>query len=219
MLTVLALGWHYSLLGFVVPVAMLGGMLGGTLRGRFVCGNLCPRGSFFDTFFAKIGPTRPIPEKLFGIKLRSVVMLGLMGFMSYRLAQDPGNWQHWGLVFWQMCLITTAAAIIMGALFRPRSWCAVCPVGTIGNLAGGSKYQLTISANCRSCGICEKSCPMGHRIVPHQTAGYLRERDCLQCSRCANVCPAAALTLEKVSQYRPPQPDETETVEPLRKAA
>jgi NAD-dependent dihydropyrimidine dehydrogenase PreA subunit len=33
----LALGWRYRLLGFVVPAAMLGGLL----RGRQVCGNLC----------------------------------------------------------------------------------------------------------------------------------------------------------------------------------
>ncbi len=217
MLIVLGLGWKYPLLGFVVPVAMLSGMLGGIFRGRYVCGNLCPRGSFFDTFFAKLGPTRPIPEKLLNMKLRFVVLIGLMGFMTYRLAQNPGNIEHWGLVFWQMCLITTLAAMILGVMYRPRTWCAVCPVGTIGNAAGGGRYQLTIAAACRSCGRCEQSCPMGHQIADFKEQGYSRERDCLQCSSCVNVCPATALTLEKMNPYQPtPQ---TESGETFRKAA
>lgn len=219
MLAVLALGWKYPLLGFVVPIAMLTGMIGGALRGRYVCGNICPRGSFFDTFFAKFGPSRPIPEKLLGIKLRSLVMIGLMSFMTFRLAQNPGNLEHWGLVFWQMCAITTAAAMVMGFLYRPRTWCAVCPVGTIGNLAGGEKYQLTIAESCRSCSLCEKSCPMGHQIADFKDRGFVRERDCLQCSTCVNVCPATALALEKTSEYLPTAPMEIKPREDYKKAA
>ena len=219
MLTVLALGWKYPLLGFVVPIAMLSGMIGGALRGRYICGNLCPRGSFFDTFFAKFGPSRPIPEKLLDMKLRLVVMIGLMGFMTYRLAQNPSSLEHWGMVFWQMCLITTAAAMVLGMLYRPRTWCAICPVGTIGNATGGNKYQLTIAEDCRSCGICEASCPMGHQITDFKRDGFVRERDCLQCSTCVNVCPVAALMLEKVSGYKTPKPRQVEVEEKFREAA
>lgn len=203
MLTVLAFGWRFPLLGFIVPVAMLSGMLGGIIRGRYVCGNLCPRGSFFDTFFAKFGPQRPIPQKLFAMPFRGLILVGLMGFMTFRLAQNPGSIEHWGLVFWQMCLLTTAAAMVLGVLYRPRTWCAICPVGTIGNATGGGTYQLTISEDCRSCNRCVTSCPLGLQIADSKEQGFLRERDCLQCSTCVNVCPTAALTLEKVGQYRP----------------
>ncbi len=197
MLTVLALGWYYPLLGFIVPAAMLAGMLGGMLRGRHVCGNLCPRGSFTDTLFASLGPSRPIPPRLFGMPHRWLMMTGLMGFMLYRLAQNPGSLDHWGLVFWQMCLITTAAAMILGVLFRPRTWCAVCPVGTFAGATGGHKRELAIAESCRSCKLCEKNCPMGHAIAAHKAVGALRNRDCLQCSTCVNICPVSALELRK----------------------
>lgn len=218
MLTVLALGWKYPLLGFVVPLAMLAGMVGGALRGRYVCGNLCPRGSFFDTFFARFAPRREIPEKLFAMPLRWLIMAGLMSFMVYRLAQNPGSLNHWGLVFWQMCLVTTAAALLLGVLHRPRTWCAICPVGTIANAAGGNKRQLTIAANCRSCKLCEKACPMGHNIADFKSQGAMFDRDCLQCSLCVSVCPKGALGIEKpvsTSCQVPAQPAKDE----LRKAA
>ncbi len=220
MLTVLALGWKYPLLGFIVPVAMLGGMLGGAQRGRYVCGNLCPRGSFFDTFFAKFGPKREIPEKLFGLPLRWTLMAGLMGFMVFRLAQNLSSLEHWGLVFWQMCLVTTAAALVLGVLYRPRTWCAVCPVGTVGSATGGMKMQLSVAASCRSCSLCEKNCPMGLQITDFKEQGAMNHPDCLQCSTCVHVCPVSALTLEKAEKAQPQQLVEpADDADELKKAA
>jgi len=46
MLTVIAVGWKYPLLGFAVPIAMLTGMAGGLFRGRYACGNICPMAVF-----------------------------------------------------------------------------------------------------------------------------------------------------------------------------
>ena len=218
MLTVIAFGWKFPLLGFIVPVAMLGGMLGGLFRGRYVCGNLCPRGSFFDTLFAKFGFNRPIPQKMFAMPPRWAIMVVLMSVMSFRLAQNPGNINHWGLVFWQMCLMTTAAAVVLGIIFRPRSWCAICPVGSVGNAASGNKTVLTVAENCRSCNLCEKNCPMGHSISAFKRTGLMTNRDCLQCATCVHVCPVSALQLRKASAILPAaiQPPQAKN---LRKAA
>lgn len=194
MLVVIALGWRYPLLGFAVPVAMLTGMIGGFFRGRYVCGNLCPRGSFFDTFFTRFGPSRAIPKSFFSMGVRLPVMVVLMSFMTWQLSLDLSP-EHWGLVFWQMCLITTMVALIFGMRYRPRTWCTICPVGTFSNVAGGKKHTLRIADSCRECALCEKSCPMGHAISQHKSAGKLDDGDCLQCGNCVQVCPAAALTL------------------------
>ncbi len=200
MVAVIALGWKYPLLGFVVPVAMLTGMAGGALRGRYVCGNFCPRGSFFDTFFARFGPVRQIPEKLFGLKLRGLVMLGLMSFMTYRLMQNPEHLAHWGAVFWQMCLITTLVALVLGLIYRPRTWCAICPVGTMAHVTGGRKMLLAVAENCSSCRLCEKNCPMGLEVSDFKINGTVQNSDCLQCGTCVNVCPVSALSLQKTAE-------------------
>jgi len=189
----LVFGWKYVWLGFVVPIVMIMGIAGGMVRGRYVCGNLCPRGSFFDRIISKIAGKKEIPATLRAIPLRLGVLALLMGFMVWRLAADPSNLEHWGFVFWSMCAITTAVGVALALVYHPRTWCAVCPVGTLSNVIGGDKYQLDIDADCRECGRCEQSCTFNLPIVVHKSHGIVQERDCIKCSVCATACPKGAL--------------------------
>lgn len=189
----IALGWKYPWLGFTVPAAMLLGIAGGLRRGRYVCGNLCPRGSFFDRLIAPLAGHRQIPAALRTMPLRWGVLVLLMGFMAWRLAANPADLAHWGRVFWSMCAMTTAVGVGLALLFHPRSWCAICPVGTLSNAIGGGKYQLGIDSACRECGRCEQSCTFDLAIVRHKEAGAVQERDCLKCSVCVESCPLGAL--------------------------
>lgn len=193
MVAVILFAWRYPLLGFAVPLAMVTGMAGGLLRGRYVCGNICPRGSFYDTLFSYVGGSRPFPALFQSPIFRWGVMLLLMGFMTWRLAQNPDDWRHWGTVFWGMCLITTAVGIPLGMAYRSRSWCSFCPVGTMAATVGGNRYRLEIAHDCRQCGACEKQCPMGFSIAEHRDAGALPHRDCIKCSSCVEACPQDAL--------------------------
>jgi polyferredoxin len=193
MMAVIAVGWRYPVLGFAVPAAMLAGMGGGFFKGRYVCGNFCPRGSFYDTVFSFFGGQRAVPSLFLNATFRWGVMAVLMSFMVWRIAQNPGDWQHWGSVFWSMCLITTAVGLPLGMIYRSRSWCSFCPVGTVASAVGGHTYQLQISHDCRQCGICESSCPMGLSIAEHRDQGALPHRDCIKCSSCADTCPKGAL--------------------------
>jgi ferredoxin-type protein NapH len=181
----IAFGWEYPILGFTVPVVMLMGMAGGLIRGRYVCGNLCPRGSFFDRLISIISLRRNIPSGFRAMPLRWIIFGLLMGFMVFRIAQNPSSWQHWGRVFWSMCVITTWIGIVLGILFHPRCWCALCPMGTMQNAFGGGRDPLMIDAGkCRMCRSCEKACPFGLEIVKDKAAGRLATRDCLKCPEC-----------------------------------
>lgn len=194
MLVVVSLGGFYPLLGFTVPLVMLTGICGGLVRGRYVCGNICPRGSFFDTCFSLLGARRPIPNWMFGMPFRWTVFAVLMGFMVWRLAQNPGSLLHWGLVFWSLCAITTAVGVVFGLFYRPRTWCSFCPIGTLQNVTGGHQMPLQISSACNACAQCEQECPMGLSIVSYRDRGQLAHRDCLKCSTCAKLCPEGALS-------------------------
>lgn len=189
MVTVIALGWEFPLLGFVVPAAMGTGILGGFFRGRWVCGNLCPRGSFLDTWFNLVSAKKEIPALLKGDRFRWVMLTALMSFMAYRLAQNPTDINHWGIVFWQMCLVTTIAAFWLGLRYNARSWCSFCPVGTLASSIGGNRYTLQVNSSCKACGLCEQSCPMQLEIARHRHTGASKEKDCLKCSACIKACP------------------------------
>jgi polyferredoxin len=194
MLGTILFGWKYPVLGFTVPAAMVIGMGGGLLRGRYVCGNICPRGSFYDTLFRYFGGTRPVPALFSSMKFRWGVMTVLMSLMGLQIAQNPGDPLHWGRVFWLVCAVTTGVGVLLGTIYRARTWCTFCPVGTMANALGGSKDQLQISHDCRECGRCEKQCPMDLSIVSHKAAGTLPHRDCLKCSSCKDACPTGALS-------------------------
>ena len=189
----IALGWRFPMLGFSVPIVMLMGLVGGMFRGRYVCGNLCPRGSLLDRIIARIGLNKPIPAFMRNKALRWSLFALMMGFMAVRAAKNPGDIYHWGRVFWMMCVITTAIGVVGGILVHPRLWCAICPMGTMQNAVGGGKYQLEIDADaCRECKLCEKVCPMDLKIVCHKSEGRVAERDCLKCGECLAACPTSA---------------------------
>lgn len=189
MVAVIALGWRFPLLGFIVPAAMGAGIAGGFLRGRWVCGNACPRGSFLDSWFHLISGHRAIPSLLKNAKFRGLVLSALMSFMFLRLSQNPTSIEHWGLVFWHMCAVTTVVAVALGVRYSARSWCVFCPVGTLSGTAGKEKHSLQVSSSCRECGYCERHCPMQLDIARYRHTGHSVEKDCIKCSACISACP------------------------------
>jgi len=194
-LIVIGLGWKYPALGFLVPAVMLMGISGGFFRGRYVCGNLCPRGAFFDRMIGPMSRNVSPPAFFSNTVFRWAVLAVLMGFMTYRILQNPGDWRHWGRVFWMMCVITTTLGVALGIMMRPRAWCRFCPVGTIQNAVGGGRHLLEYDGSgCRLCRICERKCPMDLPVVSWKDTGVVRERDCLKCSECAAACPARVLS-------------------------
>ncbi len=190
----LALGWWIPWFGFSVPLVMITGMVGSFFRGRYVCGNLCPRGAFYDRLMAPISRRRAVPKWIRSPGFRWTIFTLLMGFMVYRVLLNPTDPLHWGRVFWTMCLVTTAIGIPLAILIHPRTWCSFCPIGTVQGAIGGGKRRLTIEAeSCRACRLCERRCPMGLTIAEHAAAGELPHWDCLRCSECVAVCPTGAL--------------------------
>ena len=194
----IGLGWRFPWLGFSVPMVMLFGLIGSVFHGRFVCGNLCPRGAFYDRVMPRWSRNVPPPAWLRSMTLRWTLFAVLMGFMVFRIAQNPTDPLHWGRVFWMMCVVTTGIGLPLAILRHPRTWCSFCPIGTAQSAIGGGRRRLVIdSQTCRACGLCERACPMGLSIVAHRSEGVLPHRDCLRCSECIAACPVNALEWPK----------------------
>ncbi|OGT06988.1 MAG: hypothetical protein A2103_01485 [Gammaproteobacteria bacterium GWF2_41_13] len=196
-LIILGLAWKFPLLGFLVPLVMLLGIVGSFFKGRYVCGNLCPRGALYDRVLSRISPKKTIPTFLKNMSFRWAVVVGLMTFMVFRLFDQPFSWTHTGLVFWQMCVITTMIGVILAIFMHHRAWCSFCPIGTLSNAIGGNKDPLQMNQpRCVLCKKCERTCPMQIAILQNTRQGVLTDRDCIRCEECINSCSRQALEFQ-----------------------
>jgi polyferredoxin len=88
------LGLWYPVLGYFMLIVFAAIFLSSPFRGRWFCGNLCPRGSLVDFWVSKISKKRKIPGTLGRFWSQLPIFFLLMGFMVYRItfvigAQDP----------------------------------------------------------------------------------------------------------------------------------
>ena len=183
-------GLWYHKLGYLILTIFILLMAISPFKGRWFCGNLCPRGSFNDFWLGKISLKKKIPKSFRSMWLRMLIFIFLMGFMVYRLIGTKGVIDKIGMVFVIMCIITTLAAILFGIFINPRAWCTFCPMGTLQKWFGGNKYQLKVNKEkCTNCGICQKVCPMQLKVNE-----IIHKPDCIKCGRCIQACPNGALS-------------------------
>jgi len=187
-------GLWYPLLGFVVPVVMLTGIIGGFFKGRYVCGWLCPRGAFLDRIIRPLSRVRPIPDWLRRPAFRWTIFALLMGFMVWQISLNPGDVYHWGRVFVRICIITTGIGVVLAVILHPRTWCSFCPMGTMQSAVGGSRAPLKMEDGCVECRACEQACPMNLTLIGRRRDDTtLPLPDCLKCGECVVTCPKRVL--------------------------
>lgn len=206
-------GLVYPLLGFAVLAIMVTLMILGMLRGKYWCGNLCPHGSLFDVVLARYLPLKKIPTLFLSPVLKWSFFVFFMVMFASRVS---GAWQfsgesHFterlgGVFVQQYLMLPTIGAILLAVIFAPRTWCKVCPMGTmqiimyrLGTWLGLNKntdvkLELQNPEGCRECGACAKSCPM--QLTPYldvQLQGF--EEECVKCSSCVDTCPFDLLSM------------------------
>jgi polyferredoxin len=175
-----------------MAVVMLTLMITAVFRGRWFCGNLCPRGSFNDFVLNKISRKRNIPGVLRSLWVRVPLFILIMSLMIYRVSivfATRNIFEKIGVILVSMCIVTTVVAILLGGFYNTRAWCTVCPMGTAQRIIGGDRYQLKMAHDlCIDCKKCEKVCPMELTV---RDIG--NNPDCIKCGRCVEACPKDAL--------------------------
>ena len=176
-------------------VCMVAPLVVSFFKGRFWCGNLCPRGSLYDNVVSKISNKKKVPKFLKSNLFRIFMVIFMMSMFATGIYQNWGDLYGIGMVFYRIIIVTSAVGIVLSFFYNHRTWCHICPMGTIASLVSRlrkSRKVLQISSACVSCKICEKKCPLG--IVPYEYKGnILSHPDCIQCGKCANVCPKNAI--------------------------
>ncbi len=186
-------GLWYPILGYFMVLVMGTLFITSIFRGRWFCGNLCPRGIYFDYGIINISKKRKNPNILSSMWVRLPGFTLLMVLMTYRISVTfaaHNTFELIGTILVSMCLVTTIIGTMLGGYFNTRSWCIVCPMGTMQRIIGGNKYRLKMAhESCVDCKLCEKVCPMELEV---RDIG--NNPDCIKCGRCVEKCPNDSLS-------------------------
>ena len=203
-LVLLAFGWVYSLVGYFIPLCMLLGIGVALFRGRTWCNWLCPRGSFADALLKKVSPGRRIPELFRSLPVRVGMIAFLMAMLAFQIVRLWPDAYAIGSFFVLLLTITTSVGILLALFVHQRTWCYVCPIGTMSSWVGAKRRPLAMEReSCTECKLCAKVCPM--QLAPHELKGADRmshSGDCLKCELCARSCPKGALSFKGLRRVR-----------------
>jgi len=109
-----------------------------------------------------------------------------------------GDLSAMGLALVRVLTITTVVGILLGWGIHPRTWCHICPMGTVAHWFALRQKPLQTSSSCVACGICAKVCPM--QLTPNELDNDNSAfSDCLRCSSCVYSCPKKALSFDGCS--------------------
>lgn len=189
-------GWYLPIIGYFIPLCMVAGVGMATVRGRQWCNWYCPRGSFADTYLKLISPGKKIPTLLKSTPFRIGVLTFLMIMLTTQIVSLWPDGFAIGRFFIILLTVTTIIGIILSLIYHQRSWCYICPIGSLSSWVGKNKHQLFMNSEaCVNCKACAKTCPM--QLVPaemKETQEMEYKGDCLKCGLCVATCPKDALS-------------------------
>lgn len=188
-------GWFYPPIGFALLICMVGAIGISLYNGRSWCDWMCPRGSFYDLFLEKVSRKLRIPGVFKTNWFRSLILGTLITALGVQIYIAWGDSKGIGLAFVTVLTVTTTIGIVLGAVFKPRAWCQICPMGTLGSWISKGKKPLYVSEQCMDCKKCAKVCPM--QLAPYENkSDAMTDGDCIKCSSCVAACPVNALGFE-----------------------
>lgn len=131
LLVYLVIGFFYPVVGFLAVICMIALVAFAVRRGRWWCGNACPRGNFYDRVLSKYSPHKEIPAFVRTRVFRIFMVMFIFTMFGVQMTLAWGDWNAMGRVFWMIILITTIVGITLAFIFAPRTWCSFCPMGTL----------------------------------------------------------------------------------------
>ncbi|MCF8219831.1 MAG: hypothetical protein K9I29_10270 [Bacteroidales bacterium] len=126
LLSICIAGHWINFMGYIALVFAMLILMSPLFYRKNSCKTLCPRRSFLNTVVSPYSFRNKMPRFLTKSVTRKIILGIFVGMLITRLIITNGQV---GIVFVGMCTVSTLAAVFLGILYKPRSWCSVCPVG------------------------------------------------------------------------------------------
>lgn len=149
-------GFFYPVIGTIALVCMLMPSVIALFKGRLWCSKYCPRGNFNDKILSKISLKNKLPAFMKKAWFKILLLVILLSLFAFQIIISWGNIFEVSFVFIRMVLITTIINIILGIRYNHRTWCSVCPMGTLAHYTSKSsiatlnKYKNVYPKSCLS---------------------------------------------------------------------
>lgn len=117
----------FGLLGLICMSVPLYHALRG--RGKIHCSHYCPRGSFLGNFLKYINLDYNLPKSMQGKTAKKIILALMLTVFSISLYHAGLNPNKIAFAIFRLMTASLAVGVIMGIIFKPRTWCKVCPMG------------------------------------------------------------------------------------------
>lgn len=119
--------FRFGIFGFVCMTAPIYHALRG--RGKVHCSHYCPRGSFLGKFLQKISMGNTMPKWMKTKRAKNILLGIMITLLSISIIHSGGNFNKIAFSLFRFMGVSFVVGIMMGIIFKPRSWCQVCPMG------------------------------------------------------------------------------------------
>ena len=122
--------------GIIALICMIGPVAMAFWKGRYWCGNICPRGSFYDKVVSRISPHKPIPKFVRSKGFRIFMLVFIFAMFGVQLYINGLTLAGIGRTFWTMILVTTIVGVVLGV---------ICPENVVQFLPDGHTLGMGVT--------------------------------------------------------------------------
>ncbi|MBD8046190.1 4Fe-4S binding protein [Clostridium faecium] len=117
----------FGLLGFICIGAPLFFVL--KKQGKVHCSHYCPRGSLLQNFLRHISLQNNLPNKFKTKIVKNIILIFMLIMFITTIISSGSNIKLLGFGLFRMMTSSLILGIILGIIYKPRSWCQICPMG------------------------------------------------------------------------------------------
>lgn len=126
-LTLGIIDFRFGILGFLCMGAPIYHVLRG--RGKVHCSHYCPRGSILGKLLSGISQNHRMPKFMKTQRFKNALLIFMLMVFSFSLYHSGGEFKKVAFSVFRFMVMSLSVGVLMGILFKPRSWCTVCPMG------------------------------------------------------------------------------------------
>lgn len=145
-------GWINPYIILVAVPCMFAPVIAGLVANKtsVVCSSTCGRGSFLIKIWKKVSLKKPMPKVFNATWFKWVATIALLGMFTNNVIMNlilrEGDFLTVKLWYFSLSMrvminVTGLIALVVGFIYKPKTWCVFCPMGNVGKVLGKGLHK------------------------------------------------------------------------------